>query len=105
MATYSITPDFDALALGLDANQSKVYQQLCTRRQCTSAELIQRCHIHNPHAIIESINLRLKALHSEWLILASNPRAPLSGPTQSMRVPLAYYRLRKTVAISRPERT
>lgn len=95
MRPFQITPDFDANALGLSPAQAAVFQLLCSRRQCTSTELIQSCQIKNPHELIESINLQLKEHHSEWLILASVTRAPLNGPTQSMRTPVGYYRLRR----------
>jgi hypothetical protein len=100
MRPFQITPDFDATALGLSTAQAAVYQLLCSRRQCTSTELIKHCQIKNPHELIESINLLLKAHHSEWLILASVTRAPLSGPTQSMRTPVGYYRLRRQGPLS-----
>ncbi|QLG89235.1 hypothetical protein HQ393_13840 [Chitinibacter bivalviorum] len=95
MATFLISPDIDAAALGLNAEEAAVYRQLCSRRQCTSTELIKQCRIQNPHALIEAINVRLKEANSEWLILCSVTRAPLSGPTQSMRTPVGYYRLRR----------
>ena len=93
MANFLITPDFDAASLGLNDEEAAVYRQLCSRRQCMSAELVKQCK--NPQAIVERINQQLKAANSQWLILCSVTRAPLSGPTQSMRTPIGYYRLRR----------
>lgn len=96
MPVFKIQPDFDAAALGLNEAESAVYRLLCSRRQCTSAELIKHGRVHHPQAIVEAINERLIAAGSAWLILCSSNRSPLAGPTQSMRTPLAYYRLRCT---------
>lgn len=97
MAHFQITPDHNAASLGLDAIQTAVYEHLCSQRQTTSAQLISLYAVQNPEATIATINARLLALNSSWQILISTPRAPLRGPTQSMRTPVAYYRLsRKT---------
>lgn len=95
MAIFQITPDFDAIALGLNNDETAVYRLLCSQRQCTSTELIKQCRIQNPHALIEAINAHLKSAHSDWRILCSVTRTPLNGPTQSMRTPVGYYRLRR----------
>lgn len=98
MAHFQITPDYNAASLGLDTLQTAVYQHLCSQRQTTSAELISLYAVQNPQATIAAINARLLALKSGWQILISTPRAPQQGPTQSMRTPVAYYRLsRKTL--------
>jgi hypothetical protein len=100
MSRFITTPDFSAEQLVLEPAEQAVYAQLCSQRQCTSAELIRRCAIKNPHAIIEQINAKLDAAQSQWHVFSSATRPPARGHTQSMRTPLGYYRLLRKTSFS-----